>query len=103
MKNYIRQIGGDHFDLRGTFNGKFRRLDPDQPAHSVLTKFCDPSHFLHPFECRGFTVREAARLQGFPDGFRFMGSLRQQAVQVGNAVPVPVAALLATWIRSELL
>ena len=102
-KNYVRKAPDQRYDLTHTFNGKFRRLHPEQPAHCVLTKFCDPSHFLHPFQMRGFTIREAARLQGFPDSFRFLGSPRQQAVQVGNAVPVPVAAALATWIRAELL
>ena len=102
-KNYVRKAPNHRYDLTHTFNGKFRRLHPEQPAHCVLTKFCDPSHFLHPFQMRGFTIREAARLQGFPDTFRFLGSPRQQAVQVGNAVPVPVAADLATWIRAELL
>lgn len=102
-KGYVRHLDDNCYDLRGTFNGKFRRLHPDRPAHSVLTKFCDPSHFLHPYESRGFTIREAARLQGFPDSFRFMGSARQQAVQVGNAVPVSVALMLARWIRTHLL
>ncbi len=102
-KGYLRRVGTTDYDLRYTFNGKFRRLDPDRPAHSVLTKFCDPTHFLHPFENRAFTVREAARLQGFPDAFRFLGSPRQQAIQVGNAVPPPVATRLARWVLTELL
>ena len=51
---------------------------------------------------RGFTVREAARLQGFPDEFIFHGPERSQAQQVGNAVPPPMAAVLATWIREML-
>ena len=102
-KGYVRPVDEDRYDLRGTFNGKFRRLHPDQPAHAVLTKFCDPSHFLHPYENRGFTIREAARIQGFPDSFQFLGSARHQATQVGNAVPVSVALMLAKWIRAELL
>ncbi len=102
-KDYIRETQPHHYDLRRTFNGKFRRLHPDVPAHCVLTKFCDPTHFLHPSAPRGFTVREAARVQGFPDSFRFLGSARQQATQVGNAVPPPVATMLARWIRTEFL
>ena len=71
-KRYLRQMGPDHYDLRATFNGKFRRLHPDEPAHCVLTKFCDPSHFLHPFDRRGFTVPRSrppagiSRLLPFP-------------------------------------
>lgn len=102
-KEYVRYCGANCYDLRRTFNGKFRRLHPDRPAHSVLTQFCDPRHFLHPWESRGFTVREAARLQGFPDTFRFLGSPQQQSTQIGNAVPPPLAAMLATWIREQLL
>ena len=102
-KGYIRNRGADLFDLRRTFNGKFHRLDPDRPAHSVLTQFCDPTHFLHPFYDRGFTTREAARLQGFPDSFQFHGSTQQQATQIGNAMPPSVALELARWMKSELL
>ena len=101
-KDYVRQISPDSYDLRRTFNGKYRRLDSGRPAHSVLTKFCDPTHFLHPLRNRPFTVREAARLQGFPDSFVFLGSDRQQTTQVGNAVPVPVAESLALWLRRDL-
>ena len=102
-KEYIRHVEHGLYDLRHTFNGKFRRLDPDRPAHCVLTRFCDPYYFLHPSEQRGFTIREAARLQGFPDSFEFTGSAREQASQVGNAVPPPLARLLAKWIKTDVL
>lgn len=101
-KNYLKRCPRGSFDLRHTFNGKFRRLDPGRPTPSVLTKFCQPEYFLHPFEDRAFTVREAARIQGFPDDFKFLGSARSQAVQVGNAVPPPLARTLARWVREQL-
>jgi len=101
-KGYLRKTGS-FFDLRHTFNGKFRRPHPDQPTPSVLTKFCQPEYFLHPWEDRAFTVREAARLQGFHDDFTFVGSHRSQAAQVGNAVPPPLAYQLAAYVRDRLL
>jgi DNA (cytosine-5)-methyltransferase 1 len=67
-----------------------------------LTKFCDSNYFLHPEENRAFTIREAARIQGFADSYIFFGPEREQARQVGNAVPPPLAKLVAAWILSLL-
>ncbi|CAG9466118.1 unnamed protein product [Pedinophyceae sp. YPF-701] len=74
-----------------------KRLLPDQPAQTITT---DPRvsatvcRALHYEEDRYVTVRECARLQGFPDGFRFHGTLTERHRQVGNAVPVPLARAL---------
>lgn len=101
-KGYIRATEG-HYDLAETFNGKFRRLDWNEPSLTVDTRFGDPKYFLHPDEDRGFTVREAARIQGFPDSFIFHGSLKEQYRMVGNAVPPPLASCLAKFINNVLL
>lgn len=99
---YIRAVGGK-YDLTHTFNGKYKRLRWDSPSATVDTKFGDPRFFLHPDEDRGFTVREAARIQGFPDWFTFQGTVRQQYTQVGNAVPPPLATKVAEWVQRALL
>lgn len=74
---------------RGGPNLRMIRLDPNKPSLTV-TGFIF-NKFVHPYENRFITVREAARLQGFPDDFSFWGSLTSTQQQVGNAVPVPFA------------
>lgn len=101
FKGYVRKIG-HRYDLMHTFNGKFRRLRWDKPSATVDTRFIDPRYFLHPEEDRGFTVREAARIQGFPDSFEFYGSEKDQCRLIGNAVPPPLAKWLAECAKQLL-
>lgn len=96
-KGYVRREG-DHLDLVHSFNGKFRRLSWDKPSHTVDTRFGAPRYFLHPDEDRGFTVREAARIQGFPDDYIFDGDEKSQYRLIGNAVPPPLARLAAGFV-----
>ncbi len=74
------------------------RLDPDRIAPTVLGS----SRFIHPWEDRFLTVREQARLMGFPDQFVFYGGRDEQYNQVGEAVPVPLAAAIAEFIAEAL-
>ena len=74
---------------KGGPNMRLIRLDPDQPSLTV-TGFIF-NKFVHPYENRYITVREAARLQGFPDEVEFKGGLTSTQQQVGNAVPIPLA------------
>ena len=74
---------------RGGPNLRMIRLDPSQPSLTVTAYIFNK--FVHPFEDRFVTVREAARLQGFPDDLHFEGTLTSTQLQVGNAVPVPLA------------
>lgn len=101
-KGYVRRVD-KLYDLTHTFNGKYRRLEWSESAPTVDTRFGDPRYFLHPDANRGFTVREAARIQGFPDSFVFEGELRSQYRLVGNAVPPPLGHFLGKMIREKLL
>lgn len=71
----------------------FGRLEWDKPALTIRTEFFKPEkgRYLHPQEHRPITVREAARIQTFPDNYVIKGSHVQAAKQVGNAVPVELA------------
>lgn len=73
----------------GTGPMSYRRLHPTKPANTLFSGHrAPPAHFAEP---RSITVREAARLQGFPDAFRIYGSFGNQMEQVTNAVPPPLA------------
>ncbi len=100
-KGYVRKIN-KKFDFKHTFNGKYRRLSWDSPAPTVDTKYGDPRYFLHPEEDRGFTVREAARIQGFPDQFQFQGPELSQYRLVANAVPPPLSQIIASYLLTVL-
>lgn len=79
------------------------RLDPALPAYTITTQFMNVTVgcFTHPFEDRALSVREAARLQTFPDRYRFVGSTTSRARQIGNAVPPMLAQLLAHQIAAQ--
>ncbi|EDN71359.1 C-5 cytosine-specific DNA methylase [Beggiatoa sp. PS] len=73
---------------RSDHTKRYGRLDPNGLCSTILTK-CDPhwGSFFHPTQDRVISVREAARIQSFPDSYHFTGSVTQQYEQVGNAVP----------------
>lgn len=74
---------------QGGPNMRMIRLNPAKPSLTVTGYIFNK--FVHPFENRFITVREAARLQGFPDNLKLEGSLTSTQLQIGNAVPVPLA------------
>jgi len=80
-----------------THSGIYKRLEADKPSVTIANY--RKSMLIHPHEDRGLSLREAARLQSFPDDFIFEGSLSFQQQQVGNAVP----PLLAKAIFKQIL
>jgi len=83
-----KEYMGKSFYLGGGKTGIARRIGWDEPS---LTLTCSPAQKqterCHPEETRPFTVREYARIQTFPDDWKFSGSVSQQYKQIGNAVP----------------
>ncbi len=89
---------------RDAFDDKYYRLPPDRPCRTIVSHLAkDGNSFIHPVQVRNLTVREAARVQGFPDDHPFCGAFSEQFAQVGDAVPPPVARAIAESLREVLL
>lgn len=108
--------GGNRFDLpdelkapcwrkhtRGS-GDVMGRLDWSKPSVTIRTEFFKPEkgRYLHPTAHRAITHFEAARIQGFPDDYRFVGSKTAIAKQIGNAVPIPLGAALGRHLLAAL-
>lgn len=88
--------------LRKDHTRRYRRMTWDGIPRAVITRFRDPKsgEYTHPEKNRTISIREAARLQGFPDWFAFHSDRSSQYEQVGNAVPVQLARAIAQEVQN---
>lgn len=89
-----------HLQVKGGYSGAYARLTKDMIAPTITRWVFHPGsgRWGHPVDKRVLSIREVARIQGFPDNYEFVGTYTQQAGQLGNAVP----PLLAAKVVSDL-
>lgn len=99
-KSIPQDLMVDYKDVSRCHTGIYHRLSANLPA-KVVGNF-RKNMLVHPTQHRGLSIREAARLQSFPDGYEFSGSIGKQQQQVGNAVPPIMAQTIISRVFEHL-
>lgn len=105
VKTPLKYLSTESWDNHNTGSGDVMgRLRLGEPSVTIRTEFFKPEkgRYLHPEDPRPITHYEAARIQGFPIGFRWCGSKTEIARQIGNAVPIPLGTAIASAIHAFL-
>ncbi|MFC9395185.1 DNA cytosine methyltransferase [Streptomyces sp. NPDC057027] len=105
VKTLVKRLSTESWDNHNTGTGDVMgRLRLGEPSVTIRTEFFKPEkgRYLHPKENRPITHYEAARIQGFPRTFRWCGSKTEIAMQIGNAVPIPLGRAIASAIYAFL-
>ncbi|MFD6332655.1 DNA cytosine methyltransferase [Streptomyces niveus] len=105
VKTPVKYLSTESWDNHNTGSGDVMgRLRLGEPSVTIRTEFFKPEkgRYLHPDDPRPITHYEAARIQGFPTGFRWCGSKTEIARQIGNAVPIPLGTAIASAIHAFL-
>lgn len=101
--NFQKESMGKAFFAKGGRSGWWRRLSYDLPCPTLVTM---PNHastsLCHPKETRVLSVREYARIQGFPDEWFFCGTVSEKYAQIGNAVPLKLGSISGSIIANKL-
>ena len=99
-----KEVLPEEHHTKSIYSGTWSRMIKNDVSVTITTRFDTPSsgRFTHPYLNRAITVREAARLQSFPDDFVFLGTKSAQMKQVGNAVPPLLAAAIAESIKIDM-
>ncbi|MFJ3765377.1 DNA cytosine methyltransferase [Streptomyces sp. NPDC090082] len=105
VKTRVIPLSTESWDNHNTGTGDVMgRLRRGEPSVTIRTEFFKPEkgRYLHPTANRPITHYEAARIQGFPLTFRWCGSKTEIAMQIGNAVPIPLGRAIASAIHTFL-
>ena len=112
MQEILRTIpeGGSIKDLpmrlrpKSGYCNTYARLLPNEPSPTITRNFGTPSssRCVHPYQPRALSTREGARLQGFPDDYKFVGGKQSKNLQIGNAVPPILGEAIASVVREAL-